>query len=240
MSEPDLITRLREHMREEAREAERLEALARGDDAPPSSPSELERACAPLDDAAVDRIVARASKGAPNAKVVRVAPSRFRRAVLVAAGPLALAAAVALYVTGGPTTPALAELPVYAVTARGESIERAAVDPASSPRVRVGSGAGRFEVVLQPERAVTSPVVAFAFVVREAGEPEAAPFEVEVAAGGSVRVRGETARLVGFAELRVVVGNPEVLSSEGIALARARTPSAPARGSRALSIAIDP
>jgi hypothetical protein len=238
MSDSEFIRGLREHVREEARDNEALERIARGE-ASPGSPSELEAACAPLDDAAVDRIVAKVEAVRPGATVVRVEPSRWRRRAALAAGPLALAAAVALYVAGGPGQPSWVELPAYGVTARGESVERGASDPAPAPRLRVGTGEGTFEVILQPERAIDAPVVAYAFVVAEGGEPQPAPFDVEVAKGGAVRVRGATRALGGAVELRVAVGVPDVLTSREIARGRARTPSSPSRGSRVLSVAID-
>lgn len=239
MSDSEFIQSLREHVREEARGNEALERVARGEAAPDPS-SELEVACAPLDDAAVDRIVAKVEAVRPRPPVVvRVAPSVWRRRAALAAGPLALAAAVALYVAGGPKAPPV-ELPAYGVTARGESLERSAADPSPTPRLRVGTGEGRFEVLLQPERSVDAPLVAYAFVVPAGGEPAAAAVDVEVAPGGAVRVRGSTRALSGAAELRVVVGPRDRFTSEESARARARSPATGASdGARVLSVAVD-
>jgi hypothetical protein len=172
--------------------------------------------------------------------VTTVAPaSRWRRwaALVVVAG--ALAAAVALYLSGGPTAPSLSALPAYRVTAHGESVALAPSDPASAARLRIGSGVGAFEVLLRPAEIVAYRVVAYAFVAAEAGEPRAAAVELVVSPDGAVRVSGPVSALGDAAELRVVVGSPDVLTSEVAARDRARTPSSPSRGLRVVVVAIE-
>ncbi len=166
------------------------------------------------------------------------APSWQRWAVLVVVA-LALAGAVTLYLTGGPTAPSLRELPAYRVTARGVRVDLAPTDPSSSARLRLGAGATSFEVLLRPSEIVPYRVVAYTFVAAEAGEPRAAAVETVVSPDGAVRVTGAVSALTGAAELRVVVGAPDVLASERSARDSARTPSSPARGLRVVVVAID-
>jgi len=206
MKEDEVLSKIGAHVREERGE----------EDAP-----------AILDGEAAERI---ASRLAP-AKVIP-----FRRRVMTYGAPLALAAAVLLFVMTrhGENGP---QLPGYAVTATGEQAMRG--ETAKSTRLHLAKGqAGRFEIVARPDTAVAeAKVVAYAFAMID-GEPTALDAKVDVSKDGAVRITGES-RLIGAAsELRIVVGAPEAIGKYEGALDRAKSGSSD--GSvRVLSIAID-
>src|SRR5438067_2014306 len=115
MKDEELLSALRDHVREERADDAKIERVARGGAADGLDP-ELAEAARPIGGDAADRIVARVAAG----QTLRTIP--LRRRLTVAAVPLALAAAVLLAVgvgsRGGP------ELPGYAITAAGEQTMR--------------------------------------------------------------------------------------------------------------------
>jgi hypothetical protein len=143
------------------------------------------------------------------------------------AGPIALAAAMVIYVTTqrGPSLP---ELPEYSVTATGDA-----------GKLRVGTGKdARFELLLRPATAPRSKVVAYAFILSPGAEPAPLEARVEIAPDGLIRLKGQ-ARVLGDApEIRVVVGAPEAIGKFDDALDRAQTGQSDARV-RVLSVAIE-
>jgi hypothetical protein len=218
----DLST-LGELLRSERRDDAALEAVARGETSS-AEVTELESraegdaelaailaACRPLDEAAVSSIAKRteaAVKGTAERKVEPVATPTtarvmpFRRRLAFVAGPLAVAAAVALFVSGrGDGTPRLPELTVVASEAQEL---RGASEPSSRLRIRGGRDAS-FELVVRPATAVAH-VVAYVFARGSGGEPSPVDATVEVAAEGSVRIRGKARALEGARELRIVIG----------------------------------
>jgi len=221
--------------------------------------AELLRATQPLGPEAEARIVARslaarapvtpskddpskptAEEGVkrPTAASGGVVVSLLRRSALLV-GPLALAAAIALYVTAGPG-PGV-DLPSYEVTAAGEqSMRGPATSPTSGPRIRVGAPEATFQIVLRPEVTVAAKVAVWAFTVG-AGEPDALDAKVELAPEGGVRIRGKAKALLDAREIRVVVApaeGPSRLARFDEALAHARAGTSTSRV-RVLRVEID-
>ena len=153
------------------------------------------------------------------------------------AGPLALAAAMVVYVTAqrGPSGP---ELPAYSVSASGEQSMRGATE--ADARLRLGKGRdARFELVLRPATAPAEKVVAYPFTFVAPGS-EPAPLEaaIEIAPEGAVRVTGSSRLLEGVHEIRIVVGAPAAIGKFDDAAARARSGVTDARV-RVLTVPID-
>ena len=201
--ENDIVARVGAHVREER-------------DAEPDP-----EAAKPLGDDAVDRIVAKVSP----AKAEKKEPAKviaFPRWARTYAAPIAVAAAVVLFVAtrnhggDGPV------LPGYAVTASGEQALRG--DAPKSTTLHVGkSAASRFEIVLRPDTSVgEAKIVAYAFLME--GD-EAAPLDakVEVAKEGSVKITGDARALGASKELRIVVGTPESAGGYVAAVDRAKS-----------------
>lgn len=214
MKEDEIVARIGAHVREERAGDAELEAQA---------------AEAPLGDAFVARVTARV---APERPVVVAWPRRIAKV----AAPLALAAAVVLFVAtrGGGAGP---ELPGYGITASGEQAMRGSAEP--SARLRVGHGAAsRFEIVARPETAVgDANVVAWVFAI-EGGEAQPVDARVDVSKEGAVRVSGD-ARVLGSAnEVRIVVGTPESVATFDAALELAKAGRGDARA-RVLAVAVD-
>lgn len=198
----DIVARVGAHVREER-------------DAEPEP-----EAAKPLGDDAVDRIVA---KVAPPVKTEPAKVIAFPRWARIYAAPIAVAAAVVLFVAtrdhggDGPV------LPGYAITASGEQALRG--DTPKSTTLRVGkSAASRFEIVLRPDTSVgEAKIVAYAFLIIEGGEAAPLDAKVEVSKEGSVRIAGDARALGTSNELRIVVGTPE--SAEGYVAAADRAKS---------------
>ncbi len=153
--------------------------------------------------------------------------SSWRRRLVLIAGPLALAAAMIVYVTAqsGPRPP---ELPLYTVTATGS---QAMGGPAEQPSTRLHLPRGakrdaRFEVDLRPATAPQEKVVAYAFTFGASGgaAAEPAPLEakIEIAPEGAVKLTGPVRTLEGVSEIRVVIGAPEAIGKFDDAASRAR------------------
>ena len=198
--ERDIVARVGAHVREE-REAE-------------PDP----KAAEPLGDDAVDRIVARVTpkKSAP-AKVIA-----FPRWARTYGAPIAVAAAVVLFIAtrdGGEDGPIL---PGYGITAHGEQAMRGDSQPTT--KLRIGkSAASKFEIVLRPETTVgEAKVVAYAFTM-ENGEPVALDAKVDVSKDGAVRIAGEAKTLRSTNEIRVVLATPESIKGFEKAADRAKS-----------------
>lgn len=203
MKEEDIVARVGAHVREE-RELEPDPEAAR-----------------PLDDDAIDRIVAKAApspKSTPkaNAKVIA-----FPRWLTRYAAPLAVAAAVVLFVAtrdhgeNGPV------LPGYGVTASGQQALRG--DAPKTSTLRIGkSVASRFEIVARPDTAIgDAKIVAYVFAM-EGGEPVAVDAKVDVSKDGAVRVTGDARALGAAKELRIVLATPETAGGFNGAADRAK------------------
>lgn len=149
-------------------------------------------------------------------------PSAWKRHLVTAAGPLALAAAMIVYVTGrsGPGAP---PLPAYTVTATVDQAASAEGQGAARLRLaRAGAKGARFEIVLRPATPPEGKVVAYAFTF-DAPDAEPAPLDarVELAPEGVIRLSGAGRALEGARELRVVVGEPAAIGKFVDAAARA-------------------
>jgi hypothetical protein len=198
-------------------EAARLERLATED----PEAARLLDAHRPLGEGARARITAElAAKLAPRRAW---APRAF-----VAASALAMAAALVLMVTRGPSSHAL---PEYALDVSGTSALRGPAGEAErapgAPCVLVADARASFEVVARPGEAEPGAVVARAFVVRR-GEPVPWPRELEVSPKGSVRMLEPASALVGATELAIVIGRPEHLGpAEAVTKARGDAGSGP-------------
>jgi len=149
--------------------------------------------------------------------------SSWRRRLVLAAGPVALAAAMVVYVTSqsGPRAP---ELPRYTVTAQ---VMRGAAE--ASPRLRIerdAPRATRFELLLRPATAPDGKVVAYAFTLGgPASEPTPLEARIELAPEGAVKLTGNLSALDGASEIRIVVGAPAAVGKFDDAAARARSGS---------------
>lgn len=221
MSEEDIVARVGAHVREE-REAEPDPEAAK-----------------PLGDEAVDRIAAKVSrKAAPAAaKEPRGKVLAFPRWARSYAAPIAVAAAVVLFVATRDHGAGGVALPGYAVTASGEEAVRG--DHAPSTRLRVGKGtASRFEIVARPETSAgEAKVVAYVFAM-DGDEPVAVDAKVDVSKDGAVRVTGDARRLGTSKELRIVLGTPESIGNFQGASDRAKAASSDAKV-KVLVVAID-
>lgn len=168
------------------------------------------------------------------------AASPWRRRLILAAGPLALAAAMVVYVTGqsGPRVP---ELPLYTVTATGPQAMRGSSE--ASTRLRLPKAAGRearFELLLRPATAPHEKVVAYPFTFGGPGATEPAPLEakVEIAPEGGVKLTGASRALEGAAEIRIVIGAPKAIGKFDDAAMRAQSATSDPRV-HVLTIPID-
>lgn len=244
MTEDDVLARVGRLAREEQSDDARFERVARGE-ADAAELEELEQKAAadpvlatrldgsrPLEEKAVDRITervlaARAGKGArreqagEGATVVSL-HARWVKRLVTGVGPLALAAAMILYVVAGPRLgPSSPELPDYSVTATSEQAMRGAGE--ASARLRVGKARdARFEIVLRPATAPATKVVAYAFAMGEPGS-DANPLDAktEVSDEGAVRITGASRMLEGAREIRIVVGDPASIGKFDDAVRRA-------------------
>ena len=205
MSEEDIVARVGAHVREE-REAE-------------PDPEAMK----PLGDDAVDRIAARATpkkaeapKKSEPAKVIA-----FPRWARTYAAPIAVAAAVVLFVATRDRGAEGPILPGYGITAHGEQALRGESQPTTT--LRVGkSAASRFEIVLRPATSVgEAKVIAYVFAM-EAGEPVALDAKVELSKDGAVTITGESRALGRANELRIVVDTPESIGGFEKASERAK------------------
>jgi hypothetical protein len=161
-----------------------------------------------------------------------------RRAAVIA-GPLALAAAVTLYVAGRGGGGEGAVLPEYALTAGGDQAMRGSESPSvSATQLRLQAGPeATFELLVRPATAAPARVAAYCFAIGE-GEPNPVEATIEVAAEGSVRIRGPARALAGAREVRVVLGTAnDSIKRFDDALARARDGNSDARV-RVLKVAI--
>lgn len=234
MEEEDLLARIGAHAREEGADDAVWERVARGE-ATAEELAELERraegdpdvaamlaATRPLGARSEARIAERLAPPPAQAGVVAIRRDLGRRA-LAYVGPLALAAAVILYLVAGRHTRSAdegPELPVYAVTALGQQAMRGPAEPATRLHLKTGADAG-FEIVARPETAAAERIVAYAFVIGE-GEPSPLDAKVEIAPEGSVRIRGTARALTGAREVRLVLGTPAAIGRFEDAVARAR------------------
>ena len=240
MKEDDVLAQIRDHVRRERADDASLEAVARGETRTPPV-AELERragtdpqaaallaASRPLGAAVEERIAARVVLEAEPAKVEPKASAKpkvvpFARRLAVVAGPLALAAAVLIWVLAGRNgETARALLPDYAVSASSDQAMRGPGDTAPSTGLRLHAGDAPFEIVVRPATSAGRKVVAYAFAIGE-GEPNPIDAKVEIAPEGSIRIRGRARALDGAREVRVVIGvaNESITRFED-ALTRAR------------------
>lgn len=124
-------------------------------------------------------------------------------------GPVALAAAVVLYIgTRGAAEDQPAPLPEYTTSARGDqSLRGAPVDaPAAATRLRTTGKESSFEILLRPSINAEERMAAWPFTVPASGdEPTPLLADVEVSKEGAVRIRGKGAALEGAREIRVVL-----------------------------------
>lgn len=221
MKDNDALARIREHVRAERKDDAALEAIARGEAKGEPGAELMKRsegdaelaamvaACQPLGDEAVERIAAAAVAGRSARSAEPAEPAEatnvvafLRRAVLYA-GPVALAAAVLLFVGLREPAPSGILLPDYSVVAGSQREMRGADDARSALTLRGGPDA-EFEILARPATA-TGKVVAFAFAIGDA-EPSPVDAKVELAPEGAVRIRGRARALDGAREVRVVLG----------------------------------
>ncbi len=232
----DLLGQVRDHLRGERADDAALEAVARGETVAELELRALEdrelaalvAASRPLGADVEARIAARVTGEAAPAKAGSkpTAPRpnvvSFARRIGVIAGPLALAAAVLLWVLAGrngATGPTL--LPGYTVSATSDQTMRGVTDPPSAA-LRLHAGDAPFEIVLRPATTAGAKVVAYAFAIGE-GEPNPIEAKVEIAPEGGIRIRGRAGALVGAREVRIVIGVPTgSIKRFDDALARAR------------------
>ena len=238
----DALSLVRDHVRAERADDAALEALASGDESSPLVAKLVERAAndreaaalvdasRPLGADAEERIAARLSVKpsvtAPTAPAAPTAPKpgrvlAFVRRNAVYVAPLAVAAAVLVYVGRG--DPTHASLPDYSVAAKSEKEMRGA-DVAAAPPAQLELRGGTdavFELVVRPATTVPIKVVAYVFAIGE-GEPSAVDAKIEIAPEGAVRINGRARALAGAREVRVVVGPASDFKRYEDALARAR------------------
>lgn len=244
----ETLSHIGDHVRRERADDAALEAVARGESASASEAvraleerakrepetAAMVAASRPSGDAAVERVVARVgAKANANAKADANAKANakggrlialVRRASVVVA-PLAVAAAVVLYLgRGGGSREAL---PEYSVVASGEKDTRGADEAQARLELRGGEGA-TFEIVARPGTDAGAHVVAYVFAIGE-GEPNPVDAKVEVAFGGSVRIRGRARALDGAREVRVVLGSTSDFKRFEDALSHAREGKSDAR-----------
>ena len=238
----DLLGQVRDHLRGERADDAALEAVARGETGT-ETVAELElraqddrevaalvAASRPLGADVEARIAARVTAEAAPAKAGSrpTAPRpnvvSFARRVGIIAGPLALAAAVLLWVLAGRNgETARTLLPDYAVSATSDQTMRGVADPPSAA-LRLHVGDAPFEIVLRPATTAGVKVVAYAFAIAIGeGEPNPIEAKVEIAPEGGIRIRGRAGALVGAREVRIVIGVPTgAIKRFDDALARAR------------------
>jgi hypothetical protein len=254
MNDDDLLKRLGDAARTEKDEDPRWERYALGT-ATAAERAELEAlegedarhkrdAYRPLDDAALDRITAGIAPVTPNHIVAPVAPaapvtpavvrgpaSWFRRASLIA-GPLVLAAGVALWIA----TPSASPLAHYDVTASGGEQAMRAPTPGGTV-LRLGLHDARIELVVRPATAERE-VEAHAFAVHgDTVEPWTSTSETS--AEGAFRIAGSSTSLANASEIRVVVGHPRALGSASDQLEKARRGASTGEGWQVITIAVD-
>jgi hypothetical protein len=158
------------------------------------------------------------SKPKPKPKSV-VVP--FLRRAAIYAGPVALAAAVLVFVGLREPAPSGRLLPDYSVVAGSQKEMRGADDARPALTLR-GDPDAEFEILARPATA-TGKVVAFAFAMGEA-EPSPVDANVELAPEGAVRIRGRARALYGAREVRVVLGTAsDSITRYDDALSRARS-----------------
>lgn len=247
MKDDDILRGIRDHVRAERADDAALEALARGETGT-ARIEELERRAAadpetaavvaasrPFGPAIEEKIAAHVGLAPAPAKAPAPAPAAapanerrvlpFLRRAAIYAGPVALAAAVLLYVgLGGIGGERHAALPDYAVSASSEKEMRGpgeAGEATASLQLRGGPDA-QFEIVARPSTTAAAKVVAYVFAMGE-GEPNPVDAQLDVAPEGSVRIRGKARALEGAKEIRVVLGtaNDSIKRFED-ALSRAR------------------
>jgi hypothetical protein len=246
----EVLVRVGELVRDDQKDDPRFERVARGEvdaaelaelevvaSSDPAIAVRLE-ASRPLDVAVVDRITARLGQ-AQSTKAAEIVPlerrpekkpaSPWMRRIGLAVGPLALAAAMLVYVTSqhGPSGP---ELPSYSITATGAQAMRGPAEESpvgdrqgQSTRLRISSARdARFEIALRPASTPQTKIVAYAFTVTGAGaEPAPLEAKVEIAPEGGVRFSGSARSLQGAREIRIVMGEPTAIGKFDDALARA-------------------
>lgn len=240
MNDRDVLEKVRDHVRVERADDAALEAIARGESGVPAV-ADLEAravedeavramvaASRPLGDAVEERIARRLHMKDPSdqtaARPQRGRVVAFMRRAGVVVGPLALAAAVLLYVIAGRNPDkSHALLPDYTFVAYGEKEMRGTDDsPPGAPLRLRGAPDAAFEIVVRPATQTAGHVVAYVFAIGE-GEPNAVQATVEVAPEGSVRIRGRARSLEGARELRVVLGTAsDTITRYEDALSRAR------------------
>jgi hypothetical protein len=158
---------------------------------------------------AVPRVVAAAAveERAQAPKVVSISERRrsWNAVPAMAMGGLAIAAAVALYVSSGED--AIAPLPEYSLSVRGAVSERRGEAPAAVDSVVKLLPTSDFEVLLRPEAALEGPLH-----VKASIDGAAVPLEFERADSGSVRLHGSAELLFGARrgafELEILLQRP--------------------------------
>jgi hypothetical protein len=175
------------------------------------------------DDAVIARIAASRPAAAPVSGGARVTALRRRAGVLVAG--LALAAGVAFAVSRpGGTAGAL---PPYALEVTGgeQAVRAAGTVSAPAGVVRLGP-ASRLSIRLRPDRPVSVPVDAKAFLVRGGVEqPWAAP--IQVAPSGALQIEGPASLVPGgngAVDVVVGVGPAHAVGSDVASLERSGYP----------------
>lgn len=179
------------------------------------------------------------SRGAAKAPAATTGAGAWKRRLITMAGPLALTAAMLVYVFGqrGPNGPAL---PEYTVAATGAPAASGSAVPETRLRLAKSAGRGaRFELVLRPAAQPEEPVVAYAFTFSTpSSEPVPLEAKVEIAPEGGIRLTGSARALEDAREIRIVVGAPAAIGKFVDAAARAAASTTDAQV-RVLSVAID-
>lgn len=219
MKEDDVLGQIKEHVRAERSDDVALEAVARGETvealegraAEDAEVAALLAASRPLGAAVEERIAARIAPA--SRPVTRATPKTnvvpFARRLAMVAGPLALAAAVLLYVVAGRDGQSgLALLPDYAVSASGDQTMRGPAPAVSTNALRLHAGDAPFEIVARPATTAGTKVVAYVFAIGE-GEPSPVDAKIKISPEGSIRIQGRARALQGARELRVVIGVAE-------------------------------
>jgi hypothetical protein len=163
----------------------------------------------------------------------------WRRLLVLAAGPIALAAAMIVYVTTQ-SGPALPDLPPYSADVSGVRGDGGPAEPGARLRVASASNeSARFEIVLRPATAPAGKIVAYAFTLG-AGVSEPTPLDARVAFApdGAIRLTGASRALGRSSEIRIVLGEPAAIGKFDEAAARAASDRSDARV-RVLVVPID-
>ncbi len=243
MKDNDALALIREHVRAERKDDAALEAIARGEAEGDPGAELVKRAvgdaqlaamvaaCQPLGDEAVTRVAAAAveerSARSSAATLERTNVVPFVRRAAIYAGPVALAAAVLLFVGLREPAPSGILLPDYSVVAGNQKEMRGADEARAALTLRGGPDA-EFEILARPATA-TGKVVAFAFAFGDA-EPNPVDAKVELAPEGAVRVRGRARALDGAREVRIVIGTAsDSITRYDDALSRARSGTSDAK-----------